>query len=113
MTEENSSSPETEQEIVASHGYGQQLGRILDAVNEVIAERPAGAPDAQSIRDFREPRQDVDEIKVRSEVKRVEQAIVDLTKMKLDICGEPKPVSPVRPQSRMPDHVKSPQFRPF
>ena len=53
VTEENSGSPETEQEIVASHSYGQQLGRILDAVNELIAERPAGAPDVQSIRDFR------------------------------------------------------------
>ena len=53
VTEENSGSPETEQEIVASHSYGQQLGRILDVVNEPIAERPAGAPDVQSIRDFR------------------------------------------------------------
>ena len=33
-------------------------------------------------RDFRELRQDVDEIKIRSEVKRVEQEIVDLAKMK-------------------------------
>lgn len=82
MTEENSSSPETEREIVASHSYGQQLGRIVDVVNELIAERPAGAPDVQSIQDFRELRQDVEEIKARSEVKRIEQAIVDLTNMK-------------------------------
>ena len=82
VTEENSSSPETEQEIVASHSYGQQLGRILDAVNELIAERPAGAPDVQSIQDFRELRQDVEEIKARSEVKRIEQAIADLANMK-------------------------------
>lgn len=42
----------------------------------------------QSIRDFRELRQNVDEIKVRSEVKRVEQAIADLTKMKRQRSGE-------------------------
>jgi hypothetical protein len=82
VTEENSSSPETEQEIVASHSYGQQLGRILDVVNELIAERPAGAPDVQSIRDFKKLWQDVEEIKVQSEVKRIEQAIADLADMK-------------------------------
>ena len=98
VTEENSSSPETEQEIVASHSYGQQLGRILDAVNELIEERPAGAPDVQSIRDFRELRQNVDEIKVRSEVKRVEQAIADLTKMKRQRSGE---------YQRLPAHLRN------
>ena len=82
MTEENSSSPETEHEIVASHSYGQQLGRILDVVNELIAERPAGAPDVQSIRDFTELWQGVEEIKVQSEVKRIEQAIADLSNLK-------------------------------
>ena len=37
VTEENSSSPETEQKIVESHSYGQQLGRVLDVVKEPIA----------------------------------------------------------------------------
>jgi hypothetical protein len=82
VTEENSSSPETEHEIVASHSYGQQLGRILDVVNELIAERPPGAPDVRSIRDFTKLWQDVEEIKVQSEVKRIEQAIADLANMK-------------------------------
>jgi len=88
VTEENSSSPETEQEIVASHSYGQQLGRILDVVNELIAERPAGAPDVQSIRDFTKLWQSVEDIKVQSEVKRIEKAITDLTNMKQQRSAE-------------------------
>ena len=82
VTEENSSSPETEQKIVESHSYGQQLGRVLDVVNELIAERPAGAPDAQSIGDFAKLWQSVEQIKVQSEVKRIEKAIADLASMK-------------------------------
>jgi len=82
VTEENSSSPETEQQIVESHSYGQQLGRVLDVVNELIAERPAGAPDVQSIQDFAKLWQSVEQIKVQSEVKRIEKAIADLASMK-------------------------------
>jgi hypothetical protein len=82
VTDENSSLPETEQEIVASDSYGQQFGRILDVANELIAERPAGAPDVQSVRDSIKLWQGVEEIKVQSEVKRIEQAIADLANMR-------------------------------
>ncbi len=88
MTEENSSSPETEQQIVESHSYGQQLGRVLDVVNELIAERPAGAPDVQSIRDFTKLWQSVEQIKAESEVKRIEIAIDDLASMKKERSDE-------------------------
>ena len=82
VTEEKSSSPETEQEIVTSHSYGQQLGRIIDVLNELIAEQPAGELDVPSIRDFAKFWQDTEKIKVQSEVKRIEQAIADLASMK-------------------------------
>lgn len=82
VTEENSSSPETERQIVAAHSYGQQLGRILDVVNELIAERPVGAPDVQSIRDFAKLWCDIEEIKEQPAVKRIERAIADLAEMK-------------------------------
>ncbi len=82
VTEENSSSPETERQIVAAHSYGQQLGRILDAVNELIAERPAGAPDVQSIRDFESLWLDIKKIKLQPAIRRIEQAITDLVEVK-------------------------------
>lgn len=88
VTEENSSSPETEQEIVAAHSYGQQLGRILDVVNELVAERPAGAPDVQSIRDFAKLREDIDKVKVQSAIKRIEQATTSLAEIKQQNSGE-------------------------
>jgi len=88
VTEENSSSPETERQIVAEHSYGQQLGRVLDAVNELIAERPADAPDVPAIRDFTQLRRDVEKIKMQSAVRRIEQAITELDEMKKQRCDE-------------------------
>jgi hypothetical protein len=88
VTEENSSSPETERQIVAAHSYGQQLGRILDVVNELIAERPVGAPDVQSIRDFENLWHDIEKIKLRPAVRRIEQAITDLAEVKQQDSGE-------------------------
>ena len=88
VTEENSSSPETERQIVAAHSYGQQLGRILDVVNELIAERPAGAPDVQSIRDFENLWRDIEKIKLQPAVRRIEQAITDLAEVKQQDSGE-------------------------
>jgi hypothetical protein len=88
VTEENSSSPETEREVVAAHSYGQQLGRVLDAVNELIVERPAGAPDVPAIEDFKQLWRDVEQIKAQPAVRRIEQAITDLADMKRQRSGE-------------------------
>jgi hypothetical protein len=88
VTEANSSSPETERQIVTAHSYGQQLGRILDVVNELIAERPAGAPDVQSIRDFENLWHDIEKIKLQPAVRRIEQAITDLAEVKQQDSGE-------------------------
>ena len=82
VTEENSSSPETEQQIVAAHSYGQQLGRLIDVVDELIKEQPAGQLDAQSVEKFTEIKDDADRIKARLAARRVEQAISDLATIK-------------------------------
>jgi hypothetical protein len=88
VTNENSSSPETERQIVAAHSYGQQLGRVLDAVNELIAERPSGAPDTPAIRDFTQLWRDVEKIKMQSAAERIEQAIAELAEMKSQRADE-------------------------
>lgn len=54
VTEENSASPETELQMVSRYSYGRQLGRVLDAVNELIAERPDTAPEPPPVKDFRQ-----------------------------------------------------------
>jgi len=78
VTEENSSSPETEREIVAKYSYGRQLGRIIDVLNELIDKWPGGAPDDQPVHRFAELREDIEGIKTR----RIVQAISDLAEMK-------------------------------
>lgn len=40
VTEANSTSPETEREILTKESYGRQLGRMMDAVAALIEERP-------------------------------------------------------------------------
>ena len=78
VTEENSSSPETEREIVAAHSYGQQLGRIMDVLDELIRKQPAGSLGARPVREFAELRNDIETIKARQAAKRAEQMITDL-----------------------------------
>ncbi len=82
VTEANSSSPETEREIVAAHSYGQQLGRIMDVLDELIRNQPAGSLGAQPVREFDELRNDIEAIKARQAAKRVEQTITDLAAVK-------------------------------
>ena len=78
VTEENSSSPETEREILAKYSYGRQLGRIIDVLSELIEKWPGGAPDDPSVQHFAELRDDIEGIKT----KRIAQAISDLAEMK-------------------------------
>jgi len=78
VTEENSSSPETEREIVAKYSYGRQLGRITDVLGELIERWPGGAPDDLSVQRFAELRDDVEKIKTRGIVR----AISELAEMK-------------------------------
>jgi len=82
VTEENSSSPETERQIVATHSYGQQLGRIIDVVNELIKKQPEGELDARSVQKFTEIRKDAETIKARLAEKRVGQLASALATIK-------------------------------
>jgi hypothetical protein len=78
VTEENSSSPETEREIVTKYSYGRQLGRVIDVLGDLIEKWPGGAPDDPSVQRFAELRDDVEEIKAE----RISRAISDLAEMK-------------------------------
>lgn len=82
VTEENSSSPETERAVVAAHSYGQQLGRITDMVGELVRQQPRGALDARSVREFTELSDDIDKIKARVAARQIRQAIAGLAELK-------------------------------
>jgi hypothetical protein len=73
VTEENSSSPQTERDIVTRYSYGRQLGRIVDVLGELIERWPGGAPDDPSVRRFAELRDDIEKIKTQGIVRAVSE----------------------------------------
>jgi hypothetical protein len=90
VTEENSSSPETEREIVTSYSYGRQLGRVIDVLGDLIERWPGGAPAEPSVRRFAELRGDIEKIKAE----RIARAISDLAEMKQRNPGEYERLAP-------------------
>jgi hypothetical protein len=90
VTEENSSSPATEQEIVAKYSYGRQLGRVIDVLGDLIEKWPGGPPDDPSVQRFSELRDDIDGIKAE----RIARAISDLAEMKERNPGEYERLAP-------------------
>ncbi len=52
ITSGNSSSPQTEAEILQRHSYGRQLGRIADALEALVEERGEEAPADQRFVQF-------------------------------------------------------------
>ena len=91
VTEENSSSPETEREIVAKYPYGRQLGRVIDVLGDLIDKWPGGAPDDASVQRFAELRDDIEGIKAE----RIVRAISDLAEMKQRNPGEYERLAPM------------------
>jgi hypothetical protein len=78
VTEENSSSPETEREITTKYSYGRQLGRVIDVLGDLIEKWPGGTPNDPSVERFAELRDDIEAIKAE----RISRAIDDLAEMK-------------------------------
>ena len=77
----NSSSPQTEADIVAQVSYGKQLGRINDALAWLIAHRDAAAG-APAFADFLAMTAQIDAAKTAGVGKRVAQLAADLALLK-------------------------------
>lgn len=82
VTEENSSSPETERAVVAEHSYGQQLGRIIDVLGELVEQQPPEVRGTAPVRDFTRLRDQIDTIKARQAARQIRQAISRLDDLK-------------------------------
>lgn len=54
----------------------------MDAVAELIAERPKAAREPQAFQDFEELRRKIDEIKTRATGKRIDHFVDDLVELK-------------------------------
>jgi len=88
VTETNSSSPETERDIVARESYGRQLGRVLDALEVLIQERPKDAPESAALDELLSLSSRIKEIKSQSMASRVKQVEADLARLKKECPDE-------------------------
>lgn len=78
----NSSAPQTEVEVVQRHSYGRQLGRMADALQVLIEERGAGAPDDERFTAFTRMKQEIDELKLDAAATRLDRWRDDLAELK-------------------------------
>src|SRR3954471_18154025 len=79
----NSSSPQTEAQVVAKHSYGRQLGRMADVLELLIEERDGGAPKDPRLNDFLAMKHEIDEVKRDAALARLEQISKDLALLKV------------------------------
>jgi hypothetical protein len=80
VNDTNSSNPAAERAVVSQVSYGQQLGRISDALTELIDE--LDAEKGPCIKSFLDMKQEIDGIKRESEGTRFEAVIEDLKRLR-------------------------------
>ena len=76
----NSSSPQTERDVLKMASYGKQIGRISDAVEKLIARDPRDRQDAYV--QFGEMKAEVDAVKRQALSERGERMAADLLLLK-------------------------------
>jgi len=82
VNETHSSAPDTERAIVAKASYGRQIGRLLDAVEELVKERPATAPGKEAFRKLDALATEVKDTKTQAAKARLDQLRADLAWLK-------------------------------
>ena len=82
VTEQNSSAPDTERQIVAKQSYGRQLGRIMDALIVLIEEQEKQGRKLKAFDDLRELAQEINTIKIKAAAKNLDDVIADLATLK-------------------------------
>jgi hypothetical protein len=77
----NSTAPQVEQDVLARHSYGRQIGRVMDAVCALADALPKTESDPR-IQAFRTLARDVDQIKQRGSAQRMERLREELEELK-------------------------------
>jgi hypothetical protein len=88
VTEQNSSAPDTEREIVAAQSYGRQLGRVIDAVTALIHELPQPRQQDHAFRQLAELQDEITKIKSRSAARRLDRFAADLEELRTTDASE-------------------------
>jgi hypothetical protein len=78
ITEQNSSAPDTEREIVAAQSYGRQLGRVMDALAVLIDNLPEAKQDATAFKEFAKIYREINDIKAKAAAGRIDRIAADL-----------------------------------
>ena len=78
----NSTSPQTEAEVVARHSYGRQIGRMADALELVLVEKYGKASEDKRVADFLNMKREIDQVKQHAAAARIEQITKDLAFLK-------------------------------
>jgi len=82
ITENNSSAPDTERRIVAQESYGRQIGKLMDAVSALIAERPDDAPKLAAFTELADLRKAIETLKTQAANDRLTRMRDDLALLK-------------------------------
>lgn len=83
VTNVNSTAPDVERAITAQHSYGRQIGRMTEALAALIEVMPAKSKDKR-IQEFLQIARDVEAIKRRAELPRVERLRAELEEVRND-----------------------------
>ncbi len=78
----NSSSPQTEIDVLAKHSYGRQLGRIADALEALVVEQHGEAPVDARYAEFLQMKREIDRVKEAGAAARIERFKKDLELLK-------------------------------
>ena len=82
VTEQNSSAPDTERNIVAVHSYGRQLGRLIDAVAVLIEDLPEAKQQSPAFKKLADLQEEIAKIKSRSAARRLDRFAADLEELR-------------------------------
>ena len=81
VTNQNSSAPEVEREVVSEHSYGRQIGRLMDAV-VALSEKVPGAAKDERVSDLLALAKDIDAIKEAARKRRLTELLEELKSLK-------------------------------
>ena len=78
----NSSAPQTEADVLERHSYGRQLGRMADALAELVKDLPESG-EGEPFRKFLDMKDEIDAIKAGNAEARVKRLLADLDLLKV------------------------------
>jgi hypothetical protein len=82
VTEQNSTSPDTERAIVSVQSYGRQLGRVIDAVAALIDGLDEDEQQKPAFKQLTKLQGEIAKIKSRSAARRLDRFAADLEELR-------------------------------